>query len=61
LHQKSRVTPKYKNTIRFPLSAEALAKARSIALAEEGSASFKTVRDVVNRIVMEYKRQGAIE
>jgi hypothetical protein len=32
-----------------------LAKARAIAIAEEGSADWKTCRDVIIRIILEYK------
>ncbi len=53
-HRRPHVVP-YKKSIKFVLSAEALAKARLVAIAEEGSANWKTCRDVVNRIIMEYK------
>jgi len=53
-HNKPHAAP-YKKSIKFVLSAEALAKARAIAIAEEGSADWKTCRDVIIRIILEYK------
>lgn len=54
----ARKGPALKNTIKLIMSAEALAKARQVALAEEGNASWKTCRDVILRIIMKYEPEG---
>lgn len=56
-HHRPHAAP-YKKSIKFVLSAEALAKARAVAIAEEGSATWKTCRDVVNRIILKYEPEG---
>jgi hypothetical protein len=55
---KAHSGPAFKTSIKFNLSAEALAKARHVALVEEGNATWKACRDVILRIILKYKPEA---